>query len=262
MFLFRKSALVVALAGALACVGAIRPVVAQTPVLEALTLRDAEALFVERNRELRAARRAVEGAEADVVTAGARPNPNLSVSTSSISRTLGGGTLPNKRIDTIVGVTQLFERGNKAGLRTETAQNIATAVKSDERDALRTQRVALHGAYYDLVLAQERQKITNQNADLFQKSIDALNLRLKAGDVAAVDVSRMSVDALRARNDARAAQADVEKAQAALAYLVGADADAAKLRATDTWPALETPDLRTGEAAIDARPDVDRKSVV
>ena len=230
--------------------------VAPAVTLEALSLRAAETLFLERNRELQAARRAIEGADADVVTAGARPNPNLSISTNNISRSLGGGTLFDKRIDTTVGLTQLFERGNKAGLRTESAQSVATAVRGDQRDVERVQRVALHGAYYDLLQAQEKLRITNETAALFQKSIDALNLRLKAGDVAAVDVSRMTVDALRARNEARGAQADIEKAQSALAYMIGADGDAPRLRAADNWPALETIDLKTANALIDARPDL------
>ena len=227
-----------------------------TPALDALTLPVAESLFLQRNRELQAARRAVEGADADVVTAGARPNPNLSISTSSISRSLGSGSLPDKRIDTVVGLSQVFERGNKAGLRTQSAQSLATAVRGDQLDVERTQRVALHGAYYELLLAQEKLRINLETATLFQKSIDALTIRLKAGDVAAVDVSRMSVDALRARNDARSAQADVEKAQSVLAYLIGADGDAARLRATDPWPALEKIDLKMVDVIIDARPDV------
>lgn len=229
---------------------------ATAPTLEALSLRAAETLFLERNRELQAARRAVEGAEADVITAGARPNPNLSISASSLSNNLGPGSLPNKRIDTVVGLSQLFERGNKAGLRTQSAQSLASAVRGDQRDVERVQRVALHGAYYDLLQAQDKLRITGETAALFQKSIDALNIRLKAGDVAAVDVSRMSVDALRARNDARAAQAELEKAQSALAYMIDADRDAARLRAADAWPALQTPDMKVAAAIEDTRPDV------
>lgn len=249
-------AAVAAIAPFCCCWAASAQTPAAAPALEALTLRAAEGLFLERNRELQAARRAIEGAEADVITAGARPNPNLLISTSNISRTLGSGSLANKRIDTIVGLSQVFERGNKAGLRTETAQSLLTAVRSDQRDVERVQRVALHGAYYDLLQAQEKLRITNETAALFQKSIDALTIRLKAGDVAAVDVSRMNVDALRARNDARGAQADVEKSRSALAYMIGADRDATRLRAADNWPALEKIDLQTADAVIDARPDV------
>lgn len=222
----------------------------------ALTLQQAEALFLQKNRDLLAARRAVDGADADIITAGARPNPNLSLSASNVSRNLGSGTILDKRIDTIVGLSQVFERGDKAGLRTATAQSLANAVRSDLRDTERVQRVVLHNAYYDLLLAQEKLRITGETAALFQKSLDALNLRLKAGDVAAVDVSRMSVDALRARNDARAAQAELEKARSALAYLIGADDAAAGLRAADTWPEPETIGPAGAQAAFEARPDV------
>jgi cobalt-zinc-cadmium efflux system outer membrane protein len=224
--------------------------------LDTLTLQQAEALFLQKNRELQAARRAIEGAEADVITAGARPNPNLSISTSSISRPLGSGSITDKYIDTIVGLSQVFERGNKAGLRTESAQSLVTAAHSDKRDMERMQRVVLHGAYYDLLQAQEKLRIADETAALFQKSLDALNIRLQAGDVAAVDVSRMSVDALRARNDVRAAQADLEKSQSALAYMIGADNTAARLRAADPWPARERPDLQITDSVLDARPDV------
>lgn len=224
--------------------------------LDTLTLQQAEALFLQKNRELQAARRAIEGAEADVITAGARPNPNLSISTSGISRPLGSGSITDKYIDTIVGLSQVFERGNKAGLRTESAQSLVTAAHGDKRDMERMQRVLLHGAYYDLLQAQEKLRIADETAALFQKSLYALNIRLQAGDVAAVDVSRMSVDALRARNDVRAAQADLEKSQSALAYMIGADNTAARLRAADPWPARERPDLQITDSVLDARPDV------
>lgn len=233
---------------------------AQAPALESLSLRAAESLLVQKNRELLAARRAVEGAEADVITAGARPNPTLSFSQTNISRHPGGGNLFNKSFDTVVGISQLFERGNKAGLRTETARNVAGAVAKDRDDIERTQRLVLHGAYYDLAQAQEKLRVSNDNAALFQKSVDALTSRLKAGDVAAVDVSRMTVDALRAQNEARAARGDLEKAQAALAYLIGAEKEAARLAAIDPLPQPEATPPRVDDAAlqaaIEARPDV------
>ncbi len=236
------------------------PVFAQAPALDTLSLRGAETLLLQKNRELQAARRAVDGAAADVITAGARPNPSLSISSTNISRHMGSGTLLNKPIDTVIGISQLFERGNKAELRTETARGIEGAVQKDRDDIERTLRLALHGAYYDLAQAQEKVRMTAENAALFQKSIDALNIRLKAGDVAAVDVSRMNVDALRAQNDARAARGDLEKAQVALAYLIGAEKDAARIAVTDPLPQPDGMPPRADDAAlqaaIDARPDV------
>src|SRR5205085_7956590 len=100
--------------------------------VERLTLQQARALMLERNRELQLARHAVAGAEADITIAGAPPNPTLTLSTGRIGS--GGADAPPlvRRIDTGVGVTQLFERGRKRELRTEAAQHAYAAAGSDQ----------------------------------------------------------------------------------------------------------------------------------
>ncbi len=56
---------------------------AQAP--QPLTLAEAQTLWQEHNRELQLARTAVAGAEADVLTAGQRPNPQVSLNITQIS---------------------------------------------------------------------------------------------------------------------------------------------------------------------------------
>ena len=226
-------------------------------VLENLTLRDAERLFAERNREVRLARRLTEGAEADILTARARPNPTLSLGAGiSPSTGIGAGNLRDKHINTTLGLEQLFERGGKRELRTQTAQYNAAAVHGEELDTLRQQRAALYGAYYDLVLAQERIRVTEETAVAFGKTMDAADRRLKAGDIAPTEVARINVDALRAQNDARTARADREKAQLALAYLIGAESEARRINAAEGWPDMETRFDIDAERVLAGRADV------
>ena len=203
-----------------------------------LTLQQAETLFNERNREVQLARRAAEGAEADILSARARPNPTLSLGTASISPHVGvgSGSLRDKRVDTTIGLSQLFERGGKRELRTQAAEYNAQAARSDEADVARVQRAALYTAYYELVQAQDRIRVSEETAALFGRTVDAASQRLKAGDISPTEFARISVDALRAQNDARTARADRDKAQLALGYLIGAERDAARIRATDGWP--------------------------
>lgn len=207
--------------------------------LEQLTLQQAEQLFSERSRELRIARRITEGAEADILSAAAPPNPALSMGTSRISPSLGvgSGRLRDKTVDTVIGMSQLFERGNKRELRTEAAKFTAAAARNDENDVIRQQKLALQATYFDLKLAQERYRISDTTADLFDKSVAAAERRVKAGDMAPTELSRIQVDALRARNDARNARAERERSQLALAYLLGADREAGRIVAADPWPA-------------------------
>ena len=220
-----------------------------------LTLPEAESLLVRNNRELQAARRAMESADAQRVIAGARPNATFSVNAASIN---DANTIDNQRrgADTVFRIDQPFERGKKRELRLDAAGGLQRAARNDYLDVLRQQLAVLQGAYYDLKLAQERAQTLAENAQLFSGTLNAAERRLKAGDLAPADVAKVQVDYERAQNDARGAQADLARAQIALAYLLALEAEARELRAVETWPALERADAAAAEDAIDARPDV------
>jgi cobalt-zinc-cadmium efflux system outer membrane protein len=228
------------------------------PDLSRLTLQQAETLFLARSRELQAARRNVEGAEADKLTAAARPNPVAAVSVSDLGprQTTVNGRPWTRYPDTILGLSQTFERGNKRELRTEAAQFGIEASRSDLADAIRLQQVALAAAYYDLLFAQARARIADDSAQLFRRTVAAVELRLKAGDLPATAVSRIRVDALRAENEARVARAETAKAQTALAYLIGAEAEARRIFAEDAWPAATPPAEPDLERIFSRRADV------
>src|SRR2546426_11328124 len=101
-----------------------------TPVMARdLTLADAESLLMENNRELQAARRAVESADAQKLIAGARPNATFSANSSAI----GSGGRP----DTVFRIDQPFERGGKRELRLDAAAGLQRAARDDSLDMLR-----------------------------------------------------------------------------------------------------------------------------
>jgi outer membrane protein, heavy metal efflux system len=216
----------------------------QTIPLDHLTLPQAEQLFAGYSRELLAARRSLQSAEADTLIAGQRPNPVLSVGVSSLNLNRGQGNnnqngnngLWDKTYNSTLQVSQLYERGNKRELRTSVAENAVKASEFDLKETYRRQALAMATAYYDLKLAQESVAIQQLNVGLYDKTLQAVEFRLKAGDVASADVARIRVDALRGKNDLRQAQAGLQKAQAQLAYLIGKDQDAATLYVADPWP--------------------------
>src|SRR5471030_1424203 len=108
-----------------------------------LTLRQAEVFFAARNRELQAGQRLVEGAEADRLSAAQRPNPNLSFNASPLNphTGVGGGDWRDRQIGSTVGLQQLFERGNKRGLRIDAADHNIRASRGDYADIQRQQKV-------------------------------------------------------------------------------------------------------------------------
>ena len=230
----------------------------QVPDLARLRLSEADALLVQKNRELQTARRAVEAAAAQSLTAGQRSNPNLSLSTVNINpdRGIGAGALRDKTVDSTIRLDQLIERGNKRELRVAGAKQLEAASGEDLADMLRQQRLALHSSYYELALAQDKLAISTDTAGLFQRTLAAAELRLQAGDIASSDVARIRVDALRAQNDARAVEADRRRAQLALAYLIGVEQRADSLKAADAWPAPQATATIDLESLIERRPDV------
>ena len=243
---------------------------AQAP-LSALTLPAAEALLTQKNRDIILARRVQEQAGADILTAGQRPNPQLSWTTQNINpnRGIGTGDVRAKTVDSIVRIDQLIERGGKAELRTETARRLEGAAGEDVAEITRQQLLALRFAYFDVLASQDKVAASAESAALFGKTADAAQLRLKAGDLAAADVARIRVDVLRAQNDARTAEADLSRARVYLGLLIGAELEAASIRAVTAWPKPDAAAVPVGSPAgatagftalaeqrIDTRPDV------
>lgn len=208
-----------------------------TPSLDTLTLAQAEALLLLSNREIQAAQRMVDGLRADSISAAQRPNPTLSLSASSISLDRGNpGKYWDKQMDNIIRLDQTIERGGKRELRIRTAEAAVKGGLAGVADTVRQQRLALASSYYDLLLAQEKESINRQTAQLYGKSIKASELRLRAGDISSTDLARLQVESYRTDNDARQARSEREKAQYALAYLVGEERQAAQIHAAGPWP--------------------------
>ncbi|MGC8732571.1 MAG: TolC family protein, partial [Halothiobacillaceae bacterium] len=155
----------------------------------ALSLRESLTLWKSHSHELELARLQVEGARFDELTAAARPNPTLSVQSIAplTQRDVNGN-------DTILGLSQLIERGGKRELRQALAQSATRASEQDWSEVMRAQGVTVMQAYYDLKLAQEILSIDRGMAELYRSSLMATSKRWKEGDVPASDVTRLKVE--------------------------------------------------------------------
>src|SRR5438552_10172500 len=123
-----------------------------------LSLTEAEKLLAAHNRELRAARHAVESAQAQRLVAAARPNPTFSINSSEINRNpgIGAGPLGQKHIDTVFRIDQPFERGDKRELRLDVASGLQKAAENDSLDLLRKKLDVMRVACVELYEVQER----------------------------------------------------------------------------------------------------------
>lgn len=221
-----------------------------------LSLAEAEGLWRQNSREVRLAEIGVAAATADVQSASQVPNPELSMNAASISpqEGFGAGRLKDKRMDSILRLEQVLERGGKRELRVKGAESRLAAARHDFEDVVRQQQASLRRAYYDLLLAQDKVRLADENAALYEQGLVGAKRRLKVGDIAPVEVSRLAVDKARADNDARQASSELEQARQWLAYLIGRENDARDLVASESWPLPLEGDLRQPDLA--ERPDL------
>jgi cobalt-zinc-cadmium efflux system outer membrane protein len=223
-----------------------------------LTLAEALARLESGNREIIAARRALDVASSSVTLAGALPNPTLGASVSSINpnRGLGAGGLRDRQMDSILRMDQVVERGEKRELRIASAGALVEAARRDLAEVRRQQRLALDTTYYDLKLALEKLRIQRDTAALHTQSVGAAERRLKAGDTSESEVVRLRVEALRAANDALGAEADVQRARQALAALIGEPALGSELVPADDWPTGAANAAAPSPESVQSRADV------
>lgn len=226
-----------------------------------LTLDAAEQQLLIRSPDVAIGRAAVAGAAAGIQSAKAGPNPILGLSTAGIDphAGVGNGHLGDKRADSILSLSQTFERGNKRELRTAAANANLSAAEKDLDEILREQRIAVATAFYDLLAAQQRAALAADNARLARRSVTIAETRMAAGDLARVDVARARTDAARAETDADQARAELQQARTQLAMLLDLGKQASTLHADGAWPAprgVEAAAELDLETLLAKRPDV------
>ena len=186
----------------------------QTPLTAPLTLRDV-LRAVNDSAEVRLAKQAQAGAEADVLTADHAPLPVLSSKLSQIDFQNGlgaGDLLGRKRIDKAIGIDWTYERGDKRFHRTNTAKRLVAATAAEIQEAQLQQMLAGQAAYFDWLAARERVQLATTMEAASQESVKAAQTRLKAGDLSQQDASRIEIDAARVGVDKSTAQLDLARA--------------------------------------------------
>jgi outer membrane protein, heavy metal efflux system len=199
----------------------------------ALSIEQALTQLEQSNRTIQNSKRLTTAAQADVKRADVGPNPNVSIGVfNSVA-----GRYKYSELDQTLRIEQTFERGNKRALRVAAAQEIVRATEADINDITRQQKILGAGAYIDLMLSQRVQILSEENELNFKRLVDGALKRLKAGDIASADVSRLSVEQSRASNDVRSAQNAFVQAQFRLSALLAMEST--PITASDKLPDIE-----------------------
>jgi cobalt-zinc-cadmium efflux system outer membrane protein len=236
------------------------PATAPSQTAERQVVSLPQALDAARNNlDVALARSSLAGAQADVVSANRAPLPVLSTGLSNIDLQNGNGPgsiLADRTLDKSIGIDWTWERGNKRALRTISAQQNAAAAGADLQEVLTLQQLAVYGAYFDLLAAQERLGHFQALERLAAQTASNAKARVTAGDLAVQDGLRTDIEAQRARSDLQQAELDRQRAALALWQSSGLNVNPQQLAAQADWPQAITANTPDWARVVEARADV------
>lgn len=177
-----------------------------------LTLDEAQALAASRSPALSAARHELDASDGALHQAGALPNPTLNASvedTHSASR------------NTVATLDLPIELGGKRAARLNASERARALAAAELRSAHAQLRAAVAQAFFGVLVAQERARLSAESATLAERGADVVARRVAAGKVSAVDETRARVDQADAALEAAEAESELLMARQALAALWG-----------------------------------------
>lgn len=235
-----------------------------SPLEDQLTISEEEAiaLFYQRNLGLIAARLNIDIAEAEQIIAAAIPNPVFSFTVHELAPKAFAPESRGLAVPALLPqIQQLIETAGKRRLRIESSELATEAVNFDVQDVVRVLTNAVRRGFYHLLLAQKTIRVASDNLEHYREILRVNEIRLKVGDVAAMDFIRIEVESLKAQGDLDQARAALNQARADLLLLLGWPENSVEISAREAWPAAipEIATVRQDELirrALDRRPDM------
>lgn len=178
---------------------------------------------MEHNSALLAERFNLSVADARLLTARLRPNPVLSLG-MDYQDALGTGFTPqngggppegNARVDFLI------ERGRKREYRIEVASNARAVAGYLFLNTTRSLVIDVQSAFVDVLLAKENLALARENLKAFESIVEINQTRVRAGDLAKVELVRSRVAALQLSNTVRQAESRLRLASNRLQTLMG-----------------------------------------
>jgi cobalt-zinc-cadmium efflux system outer membrane protein len=191
-----------------------------------------EEQFLSRNFQLLAQRFQINAAEAEVIQAGLRPNPNLEVATnlynpntgrvfplSTPSRTDLSNDIYNSGYFS-VQLQQLIQLAGKRSKLVALAESNRALASIAFRDVLRTLRYQLHTAYANLHYDLQAIRLLRDEEERQQRLIESSRIALQTGGIARYELTRLEVDLRDLRANLASYRSQIAEEQTTLRVLL------------------------------------------
>ena len=170
----------------------------------ALSLAQAEAILIEQNPAIAAARAGLAAAKAGEIIAAYRPNPALTVSAEQFNTAhpfihLASADPASQGYQHFytVRVDQLLERGGKRGLRMLGAGFQSQAAEATLQDAIRQQLFQLRQDYLAVVAAKQLLALAQEMLDITAQNETVVKAQVASGGAAEADLLTLQINRLQ-----------------------------------------------------------------
>jgi cobalt-zinc-cadmium efflux system outer membrane protein len=187
---------------------------AQTQGPVRITLDEAIQMAIAHNHSLLAAQSTIDQAQAQEITANLRPDPVLLGDAQFIpifQPSQFSSTYLDNSAQFDLGISYLFERGQKRQHRLAAAQDQTAVTRSTVADNERTITFEVASAYINVQLAESTLALAQEDLKSFQNSVDISQERYKAGDIGEDDYLKIKLQLLQFQTDV--SQAEMARVQ-------------------------------------------------
>jgi cobalt-zinc-cadmium efflux system outer membrane protein len=186
----------------------------------ALDWQQVQARFQAANPALRAGLMNIDEARASEITAYLRPNPNLTAGLDQLQPFTANPYQPLTGAFPLISLNYLHEREHKRELRLDSAKQATSIAYSQQEDLARTLMFSLRNAFVQTLQAKAVFALAKDNLDYFDKELAISRDRLRAGDIAQLDMNRLELQRVQYESDLQTALVNMRTAKIQLLQLL------------------------------------------
>ena len=235
------------------------PQPAPSPALEVWTWGAVKDRFHLNNTTLMAGKLNIDELKAQEITAHLRPNPDFTLTADGTQLSPSHGVWqPFAGTFVSPGVSYLFERRNKRGLRYEAARQGTAIGIAQQSDSERTLLFNLRSAFVGVLQAKAVLRLAQDNLEAYDKILKVSRDRFQAGDIARIDLDRLELQRLQFESDVQTALVNLRTTKINLLALLDdrRPVDSFELDGPFEFSEAILPLDDYRKEALDARPDL------
>jgi len=235
------------------------PQPAPSPALEVWTWDAVKDRFHLNNTTLMAGKLNIDELKAQEITAHLRPNPDFTLTADGTQLSPSHGVWqPFAGTFVSPGVSYLFERRNKRGLRYEAARQGTAIGIAQQSDSERTLLFNLRSAFVGVLQAKAVLRLAQDNLEAYDKILKVSRDRFQAGDIARIDLDRLELQRLQFESDVQTALVNLRTTKINLLALLDdrRPVDSFELDGPFEFSEAILPLDDYRKEALDARPDL------